>query len=692
MSNGSSSGSARVTLSRPFSDFLVELSIALHKFMMYPSDHPSLGPASASIVRRAERIMEDRATIAFGVARHQLIIEGVATDPGQPVLRRLADALNRHHLGAVSISRGVTPIEVGDALRELGADLNAVVPIGLRPPHELPSWPHVRLHPITFDRLMLMTDSPTTPQSDEDSRAVELWIGLARAAMTKETATAADDEPLATEPAAIARAIDEHGRAEAYDQVIVGYLQQIARELRSASGAEATALRRRTGRLIAALNPDTLRRLVDMGGDLRQRRVFVSDAAHGMAVDSVLGIVRAAADASGQTISQGLVRMFSKLAMHADDGSAPVREMATVALRDQIDQLLSAWELADPIPAEYGRLLDHVATDESDSPFGHAAGASDAERDPVRVIQMSLEVGTTGVLLDRTIDRAAEQGRLQPVLELLASAPPESAEVVDTIKQRLVKPGTIARLLAHEPIDFASLDQLLPSLPLESYRVLIEALANTEQRRTRRKLLDRLSHTSADIGALAVERLNDERWFVQRNMLVLLHGSGRVPPYFSPAPWTTHSHPHVRYEAIRLQLTIGRERSRALRAALSEDDPRFIRLGLAAVQQICPGEVVGLVARVVSNASASDELRSLAARALGRSRSPQALETLLASLEGGTTLFGKPRLPPPTPFVLAALGALSDGWSGDSRASVLLSLARESENAHVRQAAKRHGA
>jgi hypothetical protein len=411
-----------------------------------------------------------------------------------------------------------------------------------------------------------------------------------------------------------------------------------------------------------------------------------------MAVDSVLGIVRAAADASGQTISQGLVRMFSKLAMHAEDGSAPVRDMATDALRDQIDQLLSAWELADPIPTEYGRLLDHVATDAPDSPSGKAADPGDAERDPVRVIQMSLEVGAAGVLLDRTIYRAAEQGRLQPVLELVASAPPDSAEVVAAIRKCLVKPGTIARLLAHDPIDFPSLDLLLPSLSLESYRVLIDALANTDQRRTRRKLLDRLSHTSVDIGPLAVERLTDERWFVQRNMLVLLHASGRVPPYFSAVPWTTHSHPHVRFEAIRVQLTIGRERSRALRAALSEDDPRFVRLGLAALQQICPAELVGLVARVANDPNASDELRSLAARALGRSRSPQALEALIASLDGGTTLFGKPKLPTPTPFVLAALGALSDGWATDSRASALLLLARESENAHVRRAAQRNSA
>ena len=44
--------------------------------------------------------LEQRPTLAFGVARQQLIIDGVATDPGQPVLRRLAEELHRHHLGA----------------------------------------------------------------------------------------------------------------------------------------------------------------------------------------------------------------------------------------------------------------------------------------------------------------------------------------------------------------------------------------------------------------------------------------------------------------------------------------------------------------------------------------------------------------------------------------------------------------
>ena len=88
----------RVALSRELSEFLVELSIAVQKHSMYPGGTPRwlrLWPASPA----AGRLLDERATLVFGVARRQLIIDGVATDPDQPVLRRLAEGLHRHHLG-----------------------------------------------------------------------------------------------------------------------------------------------------------------------------------------------------------------------------------------------------------------------------------------------------------------------------------------------------------------------------------------------------------------------------------------------------------------------------------------------------------------------------------------------------------------------------------------------------------------
>ncbi len=401
----------RVTLSRGLSEFLIELSIAVQKHAMYPGGHPSLEDAATGVTRRAERLLEDRPALVFGVARRQLIIDGVATDPLQPVLRRLAEGLHRHHLGAVTLSRGLQSGEMGQALRALSLEVERDGPLGLDTAGRLLEWPHIRLHPLTFDRLELVGTSPGHGRGSAgkaNARAAELWIGLAQAAMATDR-PGAPVEAISTEPSTVAKAIDEHHGAAAYDQVIVGYLLQIATELKSASGAEAAALRRRTARLIGALRPETLRRLVEMGGDAAQRREFVLNAASGMAVPAVVEILKAAADASGQTISHGLMRMLSKLADHAELGHEQVRPLADGALRDQVGRLLSDWQLADPNPDAYGKVLQHLATA---APARTSAGAGGAEAEgPLRIVQMSLELGDVGPLVDRAMDRVIRERR-----------------------------------------------------------------------------------------------------------------------------------------------------------------------------------------------------------------------------------------------------------------------------------------
>ena len=145
--------------------------------------------------------------IAFGVARRQLIIEGVATDPNHPVLRRLAEGLHRHHLGAISVTRGVTAAEFSSALRALSADVDRDGPLGLAPANRMLDWTHVRLHPLTFDRLELIGEAPLAADGSAGQsgwKGAELWIGLARAAMANDAA-GQPAETTSTEPSIVAR-------------------------------------------------------------------------------------------------------------------------------------------------------------------------------------------------------------------------------------------------------------------------------------------------------------------------------------------------------------------------------------------------------------------------------------------------------------------------------------------------------
>lgn len=681
--------SEKAALSRELADFLIELSIALHKHSMYPEGHPSLAPAAAGVTRRAEHLFEARTTLALGVARQQLVIEGVATDAKNPLLAELAGRLHRHHLGAVTFHRGLRIAEVADVLKTLAVDADrSGEPLGLGPPEQLRAWDHVRLHPVTYERLeLLQEDDPSAPPGDDKDakerglRGAQLWVGLARAALVAEAA-ADDAPPPATEPTLIAKAIDEHPKSAAYDQVIVGYLLQIAEELKSAGGAEAVSLRRRTSKLVGALQPGTLRRLIEMGGDNAQRAKFAIDATHGLAVDAVLEIVRAMADASHKTISDPLVRMLSKLAQHAEQGSAESRVQADEALRDQVRSLLQGWTLDDPNPESYGQALHRMAASSARpaSDNGHTQ-----EAEPLRILQTALETGTIGFGTWRALERMLAEHQFGPLVAVLESSPQGT---VDPLWSRLTDPEVIRQLAATEPPDFATIDRILPRLALPAFDPMLDALGASESRTTRRGLLDRLTRAPRELGGVIATRLaGDIPWYVARNLLLILDGLPTLPDGFSATAFVAHPDVRVRREAVKLALKLPTERERALLGALQDPDPRMVRLALGAALEQCPPAAVPPVMDIVQKDGTASELRVLAIKVLGRTGTTAALGTLLQLVDGGTNWLGRPKLAPRSLEVLAALMALASGWKNDRQASKLLALAAASADPDVRSAA-----
>src|SRR6058998_2397357 len=670
----------RTALSRELADFLIELSIALHKHAMYPEGHPSLAPAAAGLTRRAALLLEDRATISLGVARNQLVIEGVATDPKHPVLRELAGRLHRHHLGAITFRRGVDEGEVAEALRTLAVEAERTgQPLGLGPRERLAAWPHVQLHALTYERLELTDEAGRSPAGEGDARAAQLWVGLARAAL----ATAPEDtRPPSTEPAVIAQAIDQHSKAEAtgYDQVIVGYLLQIAAELKTAGSTEAAALRRRTSRLIRTLKPETLQRLVRMGGDFAQRRQFVSDAADGMAVDAVLDILKAAAETSHETISHSLVRLLSKLAVHAEAGAAPVRPQADAALREQVQRLLAGWTLPDPNPGAYGAALHRMA---------RAAPRTDHHvTEPDRLVAMALEIGTIGPRLHAAVDRVVAEGRLAQLLDALEGGVADTAAAA-TVRARIATAAAVQQIVAREPIDFKLLERLVPLVGAAAAPPLLDALAAAESRGARRGLLAQLAKMGAEIAPFVIARLDDSRWYVTRNLLALLEELGPPPAGFSAAAYMRHADARVRWQAVKLQLKLPAERDEALVVGLRDQDPRTLRLtlGLAVALQACPDAAVPLLVNRATDRTLPGDLRALAVRALGYTKAPAALETLLQITAGGRTLFGREKLAAKSPELLIALAALATGWRRDPRARARLLIAASSPDGEIRNAA-----
>lgn len=676
-------------LSRDLADFLIELSIALHKNAIYPSGHPLLAGAVDALVLRLVRLLQDRATLSLGVARQQLVIEGVVTAASNSLLRDLAQRLHRHHLGAVKFLRGVARDEVADLLRTIAADAErSVTPLGLRSAEELRRWPHIRAFPLTYEQLELASERPSEDAAaggggtgEAGARAAQLWVGLARAAMFAESAASTTTDVPSTDPVVVAKAIDEHRREVAYDQVIVGYLLQIAEELKRKGGAESLALQKRISTMVSSLNPATLRRLLEMGGDLSQRRRFMLDAAQGMAVDAVMELVQAAAETSQQTISHSLVRLLTKLATHAEQGAAAeIRAGAESELRDHVQRLIGDWTLDDPNPGNYRVVLDHMAKAASvfatSEPSSHGPEAE-------RIIQMSLELDSLGEPVTRAIDTMVRRGDLLRLFTLVSNAP-ERSRAAAAMWRQLASPEQLRAALRAVPIDFTLVEQIVPRLQLGAADPLLDALEASPSRTTRRKLLELLSQLGPETATVITARLPDERWFVVRNMLMLLADLGDQNAELGTS-YARHPDGRVRREAIRILVGVPATRERAICAGLDDSDERVFRVALEAASGRCPLSAVAILQRRVTEGTLDAELSSHAIAVLASVRATEVLEWLMERAAGSSRrLFGRPRLAPKSPTMLAALNGLATHWARGRGVGAILALALGSGDAEIR--------
>ena len=675
----------RLSLSRDLGEFLIEFSIALNRTVMYPEGHPSLDDAAAVVVHHLSSLLYERATLSIGVAQRQLVIDGVATDVSNPVLRSLAERLHHHHIGAITFRQGLAPREILDALKLLAMDRGPEDrPLGLGDASRLSTGPHVRLYPLTYERLE-MVDEADAAETDADdphrnSRLASLWIGMARAALASEDGE--EGGPDRIEPMVVARAINEHPATQAYDQVIVGYLLQIAGELKTEGGAATAAVRRHLSRLIEGLNDDSLQRLLSMGGDIEQRHSFLLDAVDGMAADAIVDLAGAAGRAANRTLSEPLLRVLAKLATLAEAGIGRTSVAADTALREEIRRLIATWT------AQGATLSYAAALDASNKMTGsEVAGAPDRDRpEPARLLHMTLELDAPCPAADRALDALIEAGESAAVLGAIAVA--EAGDATEAVWRRLGASENILRLLALDSLDAGALDRVLTAArPAVVATALIDAILAGVIAPDHSNALTAMTRLGPEIAEEAGRRLSSDQPEVRRGILSFLNEFGIIPDGVSPLAAASDPDPLVRREALRLALLLPHERERAIGTAITDSDMKVVRVGVRAIEGGVPETAIALVAGRAGDGALPMDLRTVIARALGTVRSALARDALLRVSTAGTSWLGRPRLAQRSTEMLAGLAGLAQLWADDPKAAIVLKRARASSDPATRAAA-----
>lgn len=321
-------------------------------------------------------------------------------------------------------------------------------------------------------------------------------------------------------------------------------------------------------------------------------------------------------------------------------------------------------------------LLDILAAENEASAFSETCALIDADYDR--------HISSANFVSARSIVE-----RLAALEATPGSRPADCATLLKDLHLRTTSKARIEQLCAainaHLDSDLGACRRLLAGLPGDIVPHLLEALAILEKYQARMMICDIL----VDLGRERVEAIDegllDERWFVARNVAMMLGSIGGAHACACLEKATKHAHEAVRKEAVKALIRIeGPESSTALRAVLS-DTSRELRLRALEVLSGRRDDVAGLL---VENKIADDgflradaEEQRLWLCALARIRADASLPSFRGLIDRwiffGRSTAGRLRL--------LAVAALAEG-SGPETAAYLGQLA-QGRNRGVREAA-----
>ena len=664
-------------LSRELGDFLVEFSIVLHKRSMYPPGHPHLQNSAVRFVNRVSSLLEGRESVTLGVARHRLVIESVTTDPNNALLRDLAHRLHRHRIASVQLMRGATLEEVESALTALSEDPQRGEGPIVRRLDKVGPWDHIRLRAMGFDKFTLQSSKASGPVTEGSAAERDAWVELARLALSTEPGDEATDD---ADPLVVAQAIGQKAGEVAYDRVVLGYLSKVAEEMSGRRSAGEDQLGQRLSRMIEAMDPDTLRRLLETGADLAGRRKFALNASQILAADAVMEVVEAAAQATNQTISHNLLRLLHKLAHHAEDGSIEVRVEADRALRSNVARLIGDWELEDPNPTRYTAMLEGMVRSSPDDPgIGGGGGC-----EPEIVVKMALELGCMGPAVYAAANALLARKELARMVQLLETMPHTAAS--EALWSHVATPERLEAELHTTPMDHEAVAILVQRIGIAATNSLFDRLASADDRSTRATVLKQLIALGPPVGSVAVARLADAPWYVQRNILVLIGRLWRWPEEFTPMSYVGNPDARIRREAVKLLLESPGHTIDGILLGLRDADDGVATMAATTALESCPPAALPLLERITVDPDRSPDLRAITLRLLARTRAPEALRLLLALAMSRRLWFAR-GLAPKSPLLLSALSALASHWKEDPSATEVLSLALQHSDPEIRAAA-----
>lgn len=632
-------------LGRDVSRVLREFINALTKSAMYPPGHKLAADTVSQFTEQLAVALESRGTLTLGFTPRSLLVDGIAAEQLGSAFRQFAQRMHRRNVGTIQISPGVGQDEVVQMLAALGAGdaADQVGREGLR-------LAHIRVEPLVYEVLAFGDGSGGESDLDEIfwSRLVEAAFGF----------RLAEGAPVPT-AVQLAAAINERATESPEGaRRVFEALAAFASALASRPDRNVGTARRRFIEVLSALSRPATTRVMAAAPTRVQRRRFMRETLEQVPPALLLQLLESVAEADGEPISQHLRWLLGKLAgTEGNQWSSIEGVFAT-----EVMGLLEQW---DGVADEVEYVADpRLAAEHS------------------RTMHLGLEVGSAGGMVLSAAKRLAERGHLMEVLQAV-DLPGNDPAVADLVANAVLDVSLLGPLIAADSPDWPLIERIVARTGVEAVPLLLEGLDQSEDRSTRRRLLDLLVQVGPGAEQSLLAGMEGAEWHLVRNILAVLAQFPSVQSANSVLPLLRDPEPRVRLEALKVLLRSPATRSQAVAEALESGEPALVRTALASLGGQCPPELVAPVLGVLMLDDEDAQMQAI--RLVGDSGNPLVVAPLLELVRERGGFFRRWRLRSRSPVMLSALGVLARQWSAHRPVVPVLQMAAKSNDPEIRR-------
>jgi HEAT repeat protein len=648
---------------------IVELNISRRHFTSYPKGHPVVEAAFRKVIAVYDKLLATSDEISIGVAKDTLICGSTILEKTNPVYRAFARVLFEHGISVLTLQPGLNSQELEKFNIILGLKREELYRYG----GIETLWEKSQIASLVITAIRYDLFTASEYENDDDTRDTftpeGIWERFTRE-LLEGNLEGLHETPLTPEVLAELlnsrfELVADSSRQSGCMQTIEEFMQQESSRqlLQDSSNLPFDKL----AAFVSKLNPDLRRQFLNSTFDLHdhQGHPITGNIVEKMSANDILETLEDL-NQHQVTVPPLIMDLLQKLSAHAG-GSGPGRQPPKASeneIRDTMHTILKERASEEFIPDEYQHALHTLVTEKhipraipGDSNELLATVEANAVEGKISDIILNL-VTTGGETIEERdfflqnlgdmFDFFLQTGEYGQLVKMIERSTDGSfpVNIQYYLRENYARREFLDEILNGLTIwgkpRYHDINQLITRIRSPFIEVLLDHLATEENMSLRRFMMDRLIEMGPMTRVPISIRLNDERWFVLRNLIIILraHSDASLIPLIRPL--ARHANIKVRQEALStlVMLKDATAEKQILRDLDSPDrETLFAAISLAEKSRL-PDILRKLLALLAKGGltQLDYEVKSAVIKALGEIGSSEALPEF-AKILGSSSLF-----------------------------------------------------